>query len=285
MVTRYRVTFGQNNSTVQFDEFLKNHKTYGKYKDKIVILDLKYSAPEFNRTIETPGDTDGGIITRTYKQKASVSIVFGLYIYDTQDRSAVCDLIKTLASKGGNIYTSDRPGKALYNCFCEKFPEIDSAKDWTAPITMTFSTIIFPYWKDDHLTAWTLEGKSRSYPLDVPGNAPSTPCSVEFVAKEDFPKITDVKKDYTTIGINGTYLRISYAFKKNNYCVIDYDSEYHIRVRVASTKSSKSFTSILDKVLPSSSDRLLAKPGQANRIEISALKEITATFTVRGAWL
>lgn len=192
MITRYRV----NINGTQLDSCLDSNATYKKYKDKIVILNIGYSEPGFSRTVEVPGDIDGGIITRTYRQKATVTVTFGLYIYNTADRFAVCQIIKTLARNGGTIQTNDRAGQALYNCVCEQFPEIDSARDWTAPLTMVFSAYAFPYWQDTSETraSFPVGGTSwSSKALAIPGNASKTFPIFEIVAKADF---TDINLGY-----------------------------------------------------------------------------------------
>ena len=192
MITRYRMSI---NGT-QLDSCLNNNATYKKYKDKIVLLNIGYSEPGISRTVETAGDTDGGIITRTYRQKATVTVTFGLYIYDVADRKAVCRIIQTLVRNGGTIQTNDRPGEALYNCVCEQFPEIDSARDWTAPLTMVFSAYAFPYWQDTAETRATIPVGGTNWTskaINVPGNAPKSFPIIEIVAKADF---TDLNPNY-----------------------------------------------------------------------------------------
>lgn len=277
MITRYRMSIGG----VQLDSCLDEIEEFEQYKDRIVLLNIGYTAPEISRTIETAGDVDGGIITKTYRQKATVTVTFGIYIYDVADRFAVCQHIKTLASKGGTIITNDRPGQELDNCVCEQYPEIDSAKDWTAPLTMVFSAYAFPYWQEQEATVRSLTGKKTSATTYVPGNAPNAMTIVDFLVNEAY----SASAVTTVVSINGKSIKLYYAFKKNNYCVIDYDSNNNLRVRVYDTPTSTKYTSILSSVADTSSDKLLAKPGANNTVSIDAAKGITATFSVRGAWL
>lgn len=285
MITRYRMSIGG----VQLDSCLDDNEQFEAYKDKIVLLNIGYFAPEFSKTVETAGESDGGIVTKEYRQKASVTVTFGLYIYDVADRNKVCEIIKGLAAKGGTITTNDKPGKALYNAVCDSYPEIDSARDWTAPLTMTFSGYSFPYWQDTTQTPKTLSGKKTSASVAVPGNAPKANTIVEIIAKESSSAAIRAKayiSPIVTVGINGNYLYISYPFANNNYCLIDYDSRDNLRIRVYDNKTSmKLIASLLEYVLPTSSDKLLAKPGQNNSVSIDSLLNISATFKVRGAWL
>ena len=287
MRTRYRISIGGT----QLDACLDNNSTYKKYKDSIVITNISYSAPEFSRTIETAGDGDGGIITKTYRQKASVTVTFCLRIYNVADRFAVCQIIKGMCQKGGTISTNDRTGQILQNCVCEKFPEIESARDWAEPLTMTFSSYSFPYWRDStEKTYKTLKGKSTSASATIPGNAPVTNCIVRMTANENFAKTSSKSASVTIgttvkLGVNGTYINLAYEFKKNNYVVIDYTSNNILRIRLYETKSATKSTSLLEYVMPNSDDKLLATPGASNKFEIDALKSITAEFALRGAWL
>ena len=282
MINRYRVSIGGT----QLDQYLENDK---RFKDKIVLLNIGYSEPGISRSIETAGDNDGGIITRAFRRSASVTVTFGIYVYNTADRYEACEKIKTLCAKGGTIITNDRPGKALYNCVCEQYPEIDSARDWTAPLTMVFSAYAFPYWQNTAETTKSLTSKKTSATMAVPGNAPNANVIAEVTAKAQFVPsgtIYDSSTPLLTLGIGSTKLMFNYNMKQNNYLLIDLDSNNNLRARVYETKSSmKLIGSVLANIIPSSSDKLLATPGENNTVSIEAVKEVAVTFRVRGAWL
>ena len=281
MITRYRASiFGS-----QLDQYLQSDD---RFKDKLVILNIGYAAPEFNRTIETAGDNDGGIITRSYRASASVTITFGLYIYNTAQRFEACQMIKTLCRKGGTITTSDRPGQALYNCVCEQYPEIDSARDWTAPLTMTFTSYAFPYWQNTADTVKSISGKKTSASVTIPGNAPKCNVTCEVTAKATFQpsgQIVDISASLLTISVGSTKLMLNYNMKQNNYLLIDLDSNNNLRARVYENKTNmKLIGSVLANIKPDSSDKLIAVPG-ANTVSVDAVKEVSVTFRVKGAWL
>lgn len=278
MINRYRVSvFG-----TQLDQLLQSDK---RFKDRLVILNIGYAEPKYNRTIETAGDNDGGIITRTYRQKASVTVTFGLYVYDVAARYEACEKVKTLCSKGGTITTNDRPGKALYNCVCEQYPEIDSARDWTAPITMVFSRYDFPYWQDTTETVKTLTGTKTETTITVPGNAPKAKCYVEITAQENYP--SSINGTTLKVTVDSTYINVNYPLKKNNFCIIDQDSKNNLRIRIYdnSSSSKKLIASGVGLATTASSDKLVAIPGKANKFAILADKKVKVALKIRGTWL
>ena len=277
MITRYRAAI----AGTQLDQLLQSDK---RFKDKLAILNIGYSEPGFSRTIETAGDNDGGIITKSYRQKASVTITFELRIYDIADRQEACDKIKTLASKGGDITTNDKPGKYLGGCICEQYPEIDSARDWTAPLTMIMTSYTFPYWQNSTETVKSLTGTKTETTISVPGNAPKANCVVEITALEDFPSKLNGVGAAVTVG--STKITINYSLKKNNYVLIDQDERNNLRIRIYNNSTNnKLLVSGIGLATTSSSDKLIAIPGKSNKFAIQAEKKITARLSARGAWL
>ena len=278
MNTRYRISlFG-----TQLDQLLQSDE---RFRDRVVILNIGHAEPGYSLNIETPGDADGGMISRKYRQKATVTVTFGLYIYDIAAREEACEKIRTLCAKGGTIMTNDKPGKALYNCVCEQYPEIDSARDWTAPIQMTFSAYYFPYWVNSIDSVKSITGKKTSAALSVPGNAPGANMTVEITALANFSKPKNNAVNLR-VDVGSTNLQFSYQFTKNNLIVIDQDSQNNLRVRLYDNATSrKLITSLLPYMLPKSSDKLIAAPGSNNTVSIDSAQSISAVFKTKGAWL
>lgn len=261
MRTRYRFSMGE----VALDQLIQED-----YPDKLWILDISYAEPAISRSVETPANRDGGIITKEYRQKASVTVTFGLYIYDTAERNAACDRIKSWAKAGGNIRTNDKPDLVLQNAVCEQYPEIDSAKNWTDPLTMTFSAFTFPYWQDFNATTKTLSGTKTSGTITVPGNADYTNPTVSITANAAVTWF-EVSTDATTIRVNA-------SLAKNETATISYNSKGYLQIR-------RGTTSILSSRSANSADELRLPCGKTSTIKINASARITATFTARGAWL
>ena len=281
-MNRYQVSIGGK----WLHTYLNSDK---RFKGRVWVEDIQYAEPSIKRTIETAGDADGGIITRTYREKASVTILFNVLTWDPTERYDAIESIRSLAAKGGTILTSNRPNRALFNAVCETYPEIVSSKARTDTISMTFSAYAFPYWQDKaDPTPKTLSNTTNtSMSVTVPGNAPRAKCTVEIIANENFGGNSNLAGSTVDVTVGKTTLYLAYDLQKNNYCLIDTDEHDNLRVRIYnnSTSSKKLITSGIGLLLPTSSDRLEAIPGQANTFKVRANKKVTAKLYARGAWL
>jgi len=281
-MNRYQVSIGGK----WLHTYLNSDK---RFKGRVWVEDIQYAEPSIKRTIETAGDADGGIITRTYREKASVTILFNVLTWDPTARYDAIESIRTLAASGGTILTSNRPNRALFNAVCETYPEITSSKARTDALTMTFSAYAFPYWQDKaEPTPKALTGTNTSMNVTVPGNAPRAKCKVEIIANEKFATSgNNIAGSTVDVTVGSTTLYIVYPFEKNNYCLIDTDANDNLRVRIYNnnTSSKKLLASGISLVLPKSSDKLVAVPGKSNTFKIRANKKVTAKLYARGAWL
>lgn len=256
MRTRYRISVG------------------GKYLDaidsRIVTTDIQHSAPEFARTVDVPGGSDGGVITRTYREKASVSVTFMLRIYSITERDEVMQEIKTWAKAGGTLLTNDRSGKRLYNVVCDQFPEVTSVRNWLDPITIVFSAYRVPYWQDSTVTTVTLSGTNASGKMTVPGNASQAYVSATITAKAAVTWF-EIKTGSTTI-------KITANIAKDDVVEISYGTSHEITI-----KNGK--TSLLSGRSPESADNLLLPCGKESSISIKADKKVSCQFKARGVWI
>lgn len=299
MINRYQVSIGGQ----WLHSYLQNDK---RFRGRIIVQDIRYAEPARKFTVETPGDMDGGIVTKVYREKASLTVVFGIDVINRADRHAALEAIQTLASKGGTIITNDRPGRMLMNCVCESFPVITSAKEWYSDLEMTFSSYAFPYWQDQTPITKNLTGTNTATDwFTVPGNAPETLPVIEMTALADFPDYNPAvnraiaQKDYsafsgTTVAFNSTStaeftvsntkLRLFYPFKNGDRCVVDTDEKGNGRIRIYN-RSGALIASGRDYMLPDSSDRLIMTPGASNRFAIYMKARASVTLTARGAWL
>ena len=289
-MNRYQVSIGGN----WLHKYLDSD---ARFKGRVFVNDIQYAEPQVKRTIETAGSMDGGIITKTYREKASVTIVFNVMVWDPAARYEAIEAIRTLASKGGTIITSNRPKRALYNCICETYPEVVSSKARTDELTMTFSSWGFPYWQDQTETVRALFSARTNANITIPGNAPIALPTVEIVAQNDFPSgggfvynkdgtVTMNTTPTITVGVGSTKIKMFYQLKRTNYCVIDTDANSNLRIRIYDNKTNmRLIASGLDYLLPDSSDRLEAVPGKSNNFSIDMGSTVSATLRVRGAWL
>lgn len=272
MITRYRFSFNGQ----QLDQLLVND--YGA--KALIITDIRYAEPGFAKTVETTGAIDGGLIIRNYRQKASVTVEFLLRIYDVAQRNAAVDRIKTWAKATASVVTSDKTGKTLRNCVCEVFPEVGSARDWSKPLSITFSSYVFPYWEESTQTSYTATGTNLTGSMNVPGNAPKAYAEVNITPQSGTMKECVVQLGSTTIKLTGISIAASGTA---NYLRIDTDANSNIRIRKC---IGGTWTSLLADRTTDSSDELVAVPGQSNVVKANAGSvRIKVEMKVRGAWI
>lgn len=256
MRTRYRISVG------------------GTYLDaldsRICIIDIQHMAPEIQRTIEIPGQADGGIVTKSYREKASVSVTFELRIYSITERDEVMQTIKTWAKAGGTLLTNDRSGKRLYNVVCEQFPEVTSVRNWLDPVTIVFSAYRFPYWQDSTVTTVTLTGTNASGKMNLPGNWGNAYVSATITAK--------AAVTWFEIKTGSTAIKVNASLAKDDVVEITYGTSHEISIK-------KGKTSLLSGRTAASADNLLLPCGKESSISIKADKKVSCQFKARGVWL
>jgi hypothetical protein len=259
MVTRYRIGV----DGTQMDSLDKS----------ICIQDIRYGEIEISKQIETPGNRDGGIVTKTYRQKATVEVEFTINQYTPYNRRKVMDKVKTWAKTGGRLITFDRPEQALYHAEVDKFPEITSSMRWTDPLTVVFADYHFPYWQDIEPIMASITGTNPSGKIKIAGNAPKA-----FVGVDVMPLGGAIK--WFEVTCASTTIRVEASVAKNATVTIDYDDFGNLRIMNGKT-------SLLANRTGSSSDMLIAKPGASNTIKVKASgsTKINAVFYGRGAWL
>ena len=145
MRSRYRISLGG----VQLDTI----------DNDLLILDIGYTAPEVSTPEHRAADLDGVDCGDKYFSKQTVTVTFELHIYDVAQRNAVCQKVNEWAAAGGTLVTNDRAGQRLWNTRCDKFASIESARNWTDPLTLVFTTTYLPFWVSNEDKTLTLTGK------------------------------------------------------------------------------------------------------------------------------
>lgn len=261
MTSRYRITL----NNVHLDSLDKN----------IMILDIQHSQPERTFVKQTNANLDGVHISDTYVGQRTVTVTFELHIYDTAKRNEACQKVNAWAAAGGTLRTNERKDQQLVRVVCEQYAEIESAKNWTDPLTLVFSTTDCPYWVSQTAATKSISNKtSGSYNLKVDGNVGSALLSVTATAEES--NITNIK---FTCGSYKLHLKGIKVAKGEKISVSYTRGRY---LKITHSKGNKSIMSFLDQ---SSSDNLLAVCGQANTVGFAANKKVSVTFTTRGMWL
>ena len=233
-----------------------NGNELSEIDERLLILDVSHQASEITREQFKVANRDGARLYDEYRQKISV---------------AVLQSIVAWAKNGGKLRTNDMDGVYL-DCVCEQLPSIQSVKKWLDPLTVVFSAYDFPYWQDEDPAVASLTGRNSGGSIDVPGTAKKAYASVTVTSKAGTVTSLTIYVGSTSISLSG----ISIA--KNKTVIVDYDKNRILHI-------TSDGVSLLNKRTGASSDDLYALCGETNEIRVVASSEVTATFTIRGAWL
>lgn len=237
--------------------------------ENLLILDVQYETPKVDITSKQVAGRDGGIVTKKYKGSASVTITFELHIYGIAERQAALQNVISWAMNGGILTTNDREEQQL-NCICSQFPAIESALNWTDPLTIVFTAYMVPFWEDSEATVFTISGANPYTTKYINGNGGDTLVSCSITARG---KMNNLRVQCGSSVIELTGLNI------NNGSMIDI--YYNNRIIVIISGS----TSLLSKRTGTSSDELTVPCGQNSGFGIISNVNVTATFSVRGRWM
>ena len=240
----------------------------------LLILDISYSAPNFGITQTRSAILHGYDYENEYFDKQLVTVTFELHIYDVAKRNEACQKVNAWARAGGTLTTNDRPGQRLIYTRCEQFASIESARNWTDPLTVVFATTYVPYWQS--VTAKTVAMKTTatkaSGTIKLDGNTDNAYLNIELTASASTLTAVKVQAGDSLIWLKGL------SIAKNGTLVIDHLRGRFLRIR-ADGKS------VMSKLEPTSTDRLLIPCGENTKITITANKAFTATATARGYWI
>lgn len=239
--------------------------------NNLLILDIGYSSVIEQVTQSRVALLDGYDFQNGYIDRQTVTVTFELHIYDVAKRNEACQKVNAWAKAGGTLITNDRAGQRLLYTRCEQFASIESARNWTDPLTLVFATTYVPYWQSVNAKTLTISGKSASGTLKMDGNYGKAPLTVDVVAGG---KVTAFK---ITAGESVIQLKGLDIPNKGTLTISHTDNRF---LRIRTDKS------VLSKLDPSVSTDLLVVPcGENTKISISADNKVTATITARGYWL
>ena len=257
MITRYRVAVGG----VQMDSL----------SDDLCILDVSYTSTEIQSPQNRSAGLDGYDKGQEYFEKQTVTVTFELHIYNTAKRNEACQKINKWASSGGSLTVNDRKDQRLVNIKCEKYASIESVRDWTAPLTIVFSTTYVPYWQSSTAKTLNLSGKSAKGTLKMDGNIGNALVAVTATAQAT---ITSFQ-----ITVGDTKLKLTgLNIASGKQLIIDYQRNRYLRIRADGTN-------VMSKLDPSSSDLLTAPCGVNTSVSITASNKMAYEVTARGLWL
>lgn len=256
MITRYRVAV----DGVQMDSLDSN----------IYILDVQYPPITRRDTTHEVANLDGFDLENSKYVGQTVTVTFELHIYDIKKRNAVCQKINKWAGVRSTLTVNDREGQYLRTVKCDQFAAI-SARDWTAPLTLVFSTERTPFWLSNTEKTLTISGKNTNGTLKLDGNISYSLVTADITANE---KVTSLQITVGSTKLNLKGLNVA----TNKKVVIDYVNQRYLRIRADGA-------SVMSKLQPESSDNLQAPCGTNTKISLVSDGKVTAVFKGRGCWI
>lgn len=256
MISRYEVTL--------------NGEKLSEINKNLLILNVEYPAPEYNNTVFSPSNREGIVVTKRKKGQAKAVVTFELHVYDIAQRQAVYQDVVSWCKDGGILEINDRPGMRL-RAICEEYPTIDSVRDWTNPLSITFASTAYPYWEDVSETVVTISGANARGNINVPGNIGETFTTVTVTATNAINRLS--------VSVNGNTIELTdVSIAKNSVVTFGYSEEGILFIKNGNT-------SLLNKRTGASADDILAVCGKSNKISVTASAAVSARFSVRGCWL
>lgn len=238
--------------------------------DNLLILDVAYSTVGKQVRESQNANLDGYDVVNTIYDRQTVTISFELHIYDVAKRNAACQAVNAWAMAGGTLRVNDRTGQHL-TVVCQETASIESARNWTDPLTLVFVTTGQPFWESDTEKTLTMTGAKPSGSITLDGNVGNALVSLTATAKAAISSI-QVTVGSTTLKFTGISVPNGKTF------VISYTKGRYLKV-------TANGSSVLAKLDPSSSDNLLAPSGKKTTITASASGSMTFVFTARGLWI
>lgn len=242
--------------------------------NNIIITDISHKPASIQQKTARVANRDGSRVVGSYADAASVGVKFLIREYDILKRQEICQKIAQWATQGTYITTNDRRWQKL-RCVCEQTPTIESSKNWTDEITMTFKGYNPPYWQEINATKVTLGGTngatSGNTSVHVLGNVKNTLIGAKITAKASISTVY-LAVNSKVIGLAGLSL------SSGDVVTIDYDDDMNIRIK-------KGSTSLLGKRTAESADDLLVDCGKMNTFSFESSAAAVVEFTIRGWWM
>ena len=231
----------------------------------LYVADIQYPGAAINNTKTVFAKRQGALLSRRYKERETVVILFLLEIYNTAERQYAVQDVQDWAKNGGVLETSDRPNQIL-RVICESYPSILSALKWKDTLSITFSAYSLPYWQDKSATTVSVTNNTET--ARVPGNV------AECGAPVDVTATLTASASSLVLGVGSKEITLSgLNFDSGDVVRVYHDDNMFLHI-------TRNGSSILDK--RSGADDLAAVCGENNTFKVAG--PATAEFSVRGLW-
>lgn len=231
---------------------------------RICVLDVQEDAPEI--ALVPHALPRGGQRLHLTRQSLTVRIKFAIHEANPTRRKAVLQAVCAWAMKGGTLTLSDRPGKQL--CVdCTSCPAV-AAEDWTAPMTLVFTTTHCPWWED---AAPTSVSGSSSMTLALSGTADFSPVDVTVTNGGDAAvTLLSIRCGDSYMIFSGVELPVGGTLA--------------VRHEAGVLSAAIGGESVLAHRTAGSDDLLLAPCGKSCTVSVTGGSGLTATFSARGRY-
>ena len=232
--------------------------------ERICVLDVQEDAPRL-RLPAFPLPL-GGQFLSPVRESLSVRVTFAIHEEDPARRWSLLERVRAWAADGGLLTLDARPDQQL-TVVCTELPAL-AAEDWTAPMTICFTTTCCPYWEAAEPTILTGSGTMT---LALPGTADNAPVSVTVTNEGSGPV------SRLTLLCGGTCIIFEgISLAAGSKCLVD--------VRDGLLSARINGESILPNRTPGSDDLLLAPCGKSCTVSVSGTQPLQATFSARGRY-
>lgn len=242
----------------------------------IYILDVQEDQPQVTIDTASNAKSDGMHILNQARESLPVTITFEVHEYSLERRARVIEAIQAWA-QDGVLRVNYRPGQRL-ECVCTSLPSVGSTLQWTAPVTVTFTAFVIPYWEAENVQRAGINTPTTSASCGIRpvGTAKQTPLwfTVRNAGSGTVNSINIVCATTNTQFQLRTLNLAPGADVKAGY-----DSLGYLYIK----KSDG--TSVLDKRTAASSDDILLNLQTGNTLNVQADNPATFEFSARGRWL
>ena len=249
-------------------EVLLNGISLSSVHPNILVLDVNYQPPETGFSTYNVAKRNGARIHKENTSSISVGISFEIHSYSVVERQHICNMVSLWAKNGGLLEINDRPGQRM-RCVCSQKPSIQSARNWTDPVTVTFTAYTLPFWEESEYAVKAFSaGTSGDGFLYVPGSVDGAMIEADILANATLSSVS--------LTANGRTLTLSgLSVSSGSTIKISYTDDMIQQIKVGTT-------SLLNK--RSGADDLIAKCGELNSVSFSSNASTTVTFKARGLW-
>lgn len=232
--------------------------------ERICVLDVREDAPE-HALVPHPLARGGQHLSQT-RRSLTVHLSFAIHETQPDRRKAVLQAVRTWALQGRLLTLADRPGQQL-QVVCTGLPAI-AAEDWTAPLTLSFTTTRCPWWEDEEPA--TVSG-SGMLTLTLTGNAAFAPVDAHIT-------------NAGTQTLHELSIHCASSFITFQGITLPAGSTLHLTTKDGIFSAVIDGESVLAHRTPDSDDLLLAPCGQSCSVGATGAQALTATFTARGRY-